>query len=582
MELTHRTLSVRRTAALVAATAAAALAIPAAANAAVTGAVTGDTATLTGDASNDNIAITVSGANLRHNLATGAGTFNSSIDFDSTLPDDQTLTAAAGRLTINGAGGDDIIVGGPNLDTIKGGEGDDRLTGGPNGAGIESIQGGAGNDVMIWNNGDGDDSDVGGDGADETQFNNGTADDVMDVAPVGGGAHHFHRVGAGIDIDMSADTERLNINAFSGNDSLVSAPGTTVATTIDAGPGNDTITTGDGADLVQGGTGADTLSSGAGADRIVGNQGNDTVNAGSGDDTLVWNNGDATDNLNGQDGLDRVEANMSGASGDAMTLKPAGANVRFDRTNLVPFGLNIASSEVFELNGLGGDDTLATAPGLGALISVVADGGPGNDAFTGGDESDTYFGGLGDDWLDPGAGIGDAVDGQAGNDTLKVRDGFADLARGGEGTDNATADREDVLVDVESADVPPAPPAADTTGTAARVTTKRVTSKLKKGVYTAKIRVSCPASEAGGCKGTLVLQTARTVSLGGTRFHAIVASKRYTLNSGQAKTLKVRLPKGVRAVSRRGTLSLNAITTNRDAAGNLAQRSSRLAVKLVR
>ncbi len=42
------------------------------------------------------------------------------------------------------------------------------------------------------------------------------------------------------------------------------------------------------------------------------------------------------------------------------------------------------------------------APGLGALISVVADGGPGNDAFTGGDESDTYFGGLGDDTLDPG------------------------------------------------------------------------------------------------------------------------------------------------------------------------------------
>ena len=94
--------------------------------------------------------------------------------------------------------------------------------------------------------------------------------------------------------------------------------------------------------------------------------------------------------------------------------------------------------------------------------------------------------------------------------------------------------------------------------------------------------MSCPASEAGGCNGTLVLQTARTVSLGGTRVHAIVASKRYTLNSGQAKTLKVKLPKGVRAVSRRGTLSLNAITTNRDAAGNLAQRSSRLAIKLVR
>src|SRR3954451_16014701 len=587
MELTHRTLRVRRMAALVAATAAAALAIPAAANAAVTGAATGDTATLTGNDANDNIIITVSGANLRHNLATtpaGPG-FRSATDFDSTVDGEQTLTAAAGRLTIDGGAGDDIIVGGPSLDTIKGGEGDDRLTGGPNGTvpatARESIEGGAGNDVMIWNNGDGEDSDVGGDGVDETQFNNGTADDVMDVAPAGAG-HHFHRVSADIDIDMSADTERLNINAFSGNDSLVSAPGTTVATTVDAGSGNDTIATGDGADLIQGGTGLDTLSGGAGADRIVGNQGNDTDNGGAGDDTLVWNNGDATDNLNGQDGLDRIEANMSGASGDAMTLKPAGANVRFDRTNLVPFGLNIASSEVFELNTLGGDDALTTAPGLGGLISVVADGGTGNDAFTGGDEFDTYFGGLGDDWLDRGAGIGDAVDGQAGNDTLKVRDGFADLARGGAGTDNATADREDVLVDVETADVPPAPPAADTTGTAARVTTNRVTSKLKKGVYTAKIRVSCPASEAGGCTGTLVLQTARTVSLGGTRFHAIVASRRYTLKSGQAQTLKVKLPKGVRALSRRGTLSLNAITTNRDAAGNLAQRSSRLAIKLVR
>jgi Ca2+-binding RTX toxin-like protein len=579
MELTHRTLRVRRTAALVAATAAAALAIPAAANAAVTGTVDAGNGTLVGDAANDTITIGKDGGLLTHNTLAG---LESATDFDSD-PGVQTLADTA-TLTIDGGGGDDIIVGGPNLDTIKGGEGDDRLTGGPNATGIESIEGGAGNDVMIWNNGDGDDSDVGGAGIDETQFNNGTADDVMDVAPAGGG-HHFHRVGAGIDIDMSADTERLNINAFSGNDSLVSAPGTTVATTVDAGSGNDTITTGDGDDLIQGGTGLDTLSGGAGADRIVGNQGNDTDNGGAGDDTLVWNNGDATDNLNGQDGLDRIEANMSGASGDAMTLKPAGANVRFDRTNLVPFGLNIASSEVFELNTLGGDDALTTAPGLGALISVVADGGTGNDAFTGGDESDTYFGGLGDDWLDPGAGIGDAVDGQAGNDTLKVRDGFADLARGGAGTDNATADREDVLVDVESADVPPAPPAppaADTTGTAARVTTKRVTSKLKKGVYTAKIRVSCPASEAGGCTGTLVLQTARTVSLGGTRFHAIVASRRYTLNSGQAKTLKVKLPKGVRAVSRRGTLSLNAITTNRDAAGNLAQRSSRLAIKLVR
>ena len=83
---------------------------------------------------------------------------------------------------------------------------------------------------MIWNNGDANDVNDGGDGADETQFNNGTADDVMDVAPLGGGAHRFHRVGGNIIIDIAASTERLNINAFSGSDSLISAAGTTIPT----------------------------------------------------------------------------------------------------------------------------------------------------------------------------------------------------------------------------------------------------------------------------------------------------------------------------------------------------------------
>ena len=67
MEHTHRTIRARRTAALVAAAAAAALALPGAASAAVTGTVTGDTASLTGDAAADNIVISTSGANLRHN-----------------------------------------------------------------------------------------------------------------------------------------------------------------------------------------------------------------------------------------------------------------------------------------------------------------------------------------------------------------------------------------------------------------------------------------------------------------------------------------------------------------------------------
>jgi Ca2+-binding RTX toxin-like protein len=553
--------------------------------------VTGDvpapnTAVITGDEAPNTITVSSDNGGLRHNIPVTPGGFESAADFDSGDAGVQALTAAAGTLTIEGEDGDDIITAGPNLDTLQGGEGDDRLTGGPNGVGVatkEQISGGAGNDVMIWNNGDGNDIDDGGDGVDETLFNNGTANDQMNVAPLAGGAHRFNRTGGNIIIDIAASTERLNINAFSGADSLTSAAGTTIPTTIDAGPGNDTITTGDGADVIQGGTGVDTLNGGAGGDRILGNPGNDVMNGNAGDDTLVWNNGDGNDTINGQDGLDRVENNL-GAANDVSALSVVNGKVHYARTNN-PFTLDVASSELFELNTFGGADTLDVQPGLGALIAVVADAGSGDDRLTGGDEADTFFGGLGNDTLDPGAGAGDLVDGQDGDDTLNVRDNAADLARGGAGADTAQADIADVLVDVETKDVPagPAvPPAADTKGTAARVLNRRITSKLKRGVYTARIRVECPASEAGGCRGALVLQTARTVSLGGTRFHAVVAAKRYTLKSGQRKTLSLRFPKGVRALSRRGTLSLNAITTNRDAAGNLAQRSSRLAVKLVR
>src|SRR5215217_6721238 len=291
MELTQRNRSVRRTAALVAATAAVALAIPAAASASVTGAVTG---------------------------------FAGPTDFDSAQAGTQTLTTAA-TLTINGGGGDDNIVGGPAADHINGGDGDDRITGF---TGDDVQTGGVGNDVFIWNNGD-------------------TTDD-MTIKAIAGGRTRFDRAAPGpFGLDMGT-IERFSLNLFQGDDKLVTNPDVTLPISVDAGPGNDAITTGAAADLVQGGVGADTLNGGAGGDRMVGNPGNDVVNAGSGDDTLVWNNGDNTDDLNGEDGLDRIETNMS-ALGDVMTLAPAGGKVRFDRVNLVPFGLNIASSEVFEL-----------------------------------------------------------------------------------------------------------------------------------------------------------------------------------------------------------------------------------------
>ena len=70
--------------------------------------------------------------NLRHNLRRPGLQLEHRLRLRRS-PAIRPCTAAAGRLTIDGGGGDDIIVGGPNLDTIDGGDGDDRLTGGPNG-----------------------------------------------------------------------------------------------------------------------------------------------------------------------------------------------------------------------------------------------------------------------------------------------------------------------------------------------------------------------------------------------------------------------------------------------------------------
>ena len=35
-----------------------------------------------------------------------------------------------------------------------------------------------------------------------------------------------------------------------------------------------------------------------------------------------------------------------------------------------------------------------------------------------------------------------------------------------------------------------------------RVVSKTITSKIKRGIYTANVRVECPATEPGGCKGS--------------------------------------------------------------------------------
>jgi len=559
-----------RAAALVITAGLAALAVPAAAHAAATPSLqNGNTQlTVTGDATADNITLTANAAGrLTHNFGTGANglldatDFNPTVGVETTLPADgsinvivngdagnDTINLSAPNLlgaTISGEAGDDIIVGSGAVDSISGGADNDRITGFRGG---ETIKGDDGNDVIIWNNGDGNDINEGGAGNDETLITAGTADDNMTVAPSGAGTI-FNRINAPFSVDMDG-IEKLTITSFSGNDTLTTSPGVTQAMVIDAGSGDDTITTGDGADLINGGDGNDTLNGAGGGDRIVGDRGGDTFNGGAGDDTLNWNNGDGNDVMNGDADVDRIETNL-GAGNDVSTLKPENGRVRYDRTSAGAFNLSIASAEVFELNTLAGNDSLTTTPGIG--IAVVADGGAGNDTFTGADEPDTFSGGSGDDALDPGAG-NDVADGGEGNDALTIRDGAGDLARGGAGADSAVADAtilDAVAPDVETVSrtaSPPPPPAAGA-ATIAR------TGRVAKGVAT--VSVSCPAG-VSGCKGVVTLLSAKAMKAGRVKAPLVLGRKAFTLKAGEKKSVKVKLASGTARLAKKKKLAVSA------------------------
>jgi hypothetical protein len=124
--------------------------------------------------------------------------------------------------------------------------------------------------------------------------------------------------------------------------------------------GFDNVTGGLSTDTLVGNANANVLRGGASADTLIGGQGADQIFGEAGDDLLIWNNGDGSDVMEGGANSDAVRVNGSPTGGDQFLLQvnPAdSARLRFDRTNLGLFNLNIGTTEALEFNTLGGDDT---------------------------------------------------------------------------------------------------------------------------------------------------------------------------------------------------------------------------------
>jgi Ca2+-binding RTX toxin-like protein len=562
-----------KTAALIAAIAAAALAAPTGAGAAVTQTVNADTLTVTSDQAADTITLAAAGGVITVNgqATTLAADRNAKIvvnagDGADSVNASALAAADYSTLTLNGGDGDDLLTGGSGNDDLRGDGGNDRVIGF---RGTDDHEGGAGNDVLVWNNGDGTDVMDGDAGADEVEINGApTADDINTAVPNGGRVTFTRTNLVPFAVDFSA--ERLTVNGLGGEDVFNGAAGLAPLTllSVNGGSGDDSLTGGDGPDLITGGDGNDKLAGAGGDDRVIGDRGTDALLGGDGNDALVWNNGDGSDVSNGDAGFDVVEINGSPAAGDAFTVRPNGARAAIDRTNLVPFTVDF-TAEALTVNGEGGDDQLTVAPGLPGLL-VTADGGSGNDSLTGAEEADSLVGGAANDTLNGGGG-GDLLDGQEGDDRLFARDGQGDLVRGGTGNDSAQTDAltVDAVDRVETIDATPAP-VSDSRALVPALGNIRVFRS--RGLRVARVPLSCPAAETGGCQTTVTLTTAKTIRVRRVRAALVLGSKSLTLRGGQRGTLSIRLATGVAALARRGKLATRVQIATRDAAGNTASR----------
>jgi Ca2+-binding RTX toxin-like protein len=172
-----------------------------------------------------------------------------------------SISALIGDDTVLGYGANDLLSGNQGNDLLLGNQGNDTIDGG---TGANTVYGGQGNDS------------VGGQEGSELLFGNEGGDSVA-------GGEGGNTIVGGQDSADAADS----ITSGNGND------------VIWGSGGNDTITAGDGLNLIFGGFGNDTIATGAGNDTIWGNEGNDTMAAGGGADRYVFGSASGNDQVNG-------------------------------------------------------------------------------------------------------------------------------------------------------------------------------------------------------------------------------------------------------------------------------------------
>jgi serralysin len=237
-----------------------------------------------------------------------------------------------------GGGGDDNISGGSSNDILYGDAGNDMLDGR---GGQDSIYGGGGDDVI---EGDADaDFESGGDGNDRfVLYNNfgfgntvdgGAGRDILDLTnrgapPIGSIVIDLDGIGLDGPDGTSALASIEDVWGSSASGEIIF--GSSAVNRLYGNGGDDYINGAGGNDSLYGGDGNDGVLGGAGADVLIGGAGFDVLNGGAGNDRFVFDNlaasnPTAPDSLSPVDGAAAFDA-PGGGAGDRIDVSGIDAN----------------------------------------------------------------------------------------------------------------------------------------------------------------------------------------------------------------------------------------------------------------
>jgi Ca2+-binding RTX toxin-like protein len=301
---------------------------------------------------------------------------------------DDVLDGGAGADVLYGEDGNDNLSGGTDADTLQGGNGNDSVLGGD---GADTLYGDAGADVL--DGGAGNDQVYGGDGADTASYASATLGVTVSLAL----AAAQNTLGAGT--DTLSSVENLTGSAF--NDTLTGNAGDN---TLDGGAGNDALTGGAGADTYVLDSASDTVAEALneGVDTLVANH---TRTLGANQENLTLS-GTAAINATGNELANTLIGNSAnnvltgGLGADAMN-GGAGNDVYYvdNIGDMVVEGLNEGTDTVYS--------TLSYTLGVNQEHVVLTGSAAVN--ATGNESANNLYSNAGNNTLDGGAGVDQAV-----------------------------------------------------------------------------------------------------------------------------------------------------------------------------